>query len=128
MLFNKIDRDIDAFYSTMLSITPNVGFDIVQSKRVKITPFVGPYTTWLITKGGDRIYYDNNKFVYESYFTNEVRFGLEFGLAVNVLIKDNFSIKIIPFNFQVTRFKGDAYDPDGSNYFLKFTSSILVTL
>ncbi len=128
LLYSEIDRNIDAFYSTMISVTPNVAFEIIQKKRVVIAPFAGPYTNWRIVKGGDRNYYDqdNAQFVYESFFTNEVKFGLEFGISANILIGDNFFIKVIPFNYQVNWFDKDDYF-EGS-YFLKFTSSILIRL
>ena len=122
LLFSEINKDpVLAFYATMTSLTPMVAYEVIQSKRVTIAPFVGPYANWVVGFKGESI-------LFESDYRNEVRFGLEFGLAANILIKDNFSIKIIPFNLQLTRFKGDAYSPDGFNYVLKFTSSILVTL
>lgn len=128
-LFSKIDRNISAFYTTMTSISPVVSFEIIQKKRLFLAPSLGPYANWVITKGGDYSYYNSatSQFIYESYFVNEVKFGFEFGLSANILIGDNFSMKIVPLNYQVSWFK-DEYDPNGFSYFLKFTSSILIRL
>ncbi len=121
LLFSSIDKEANPFFATMTSLTPSVAYEIIQSKRVVVAPFVGPYANWVIGNRSGNIFF-------EPEYMNEVRFGVEFGLAVNILIKDEFAIKIIPLSYQVTRFKGDAYDPDGFNYFLKFTSSILISL
>jgi len=122
LLFSEINENpITAFYSTMTSLTPVIAYELIQSKRVTVAPFIGPYANWVVGSRAGSI-------LFEPSYINEVRFGFEVGLAANILIKDNFSIKIIPFDFQVTRFEGDAYDPDGFSYFLKFTSSILISL
>lgn len=110
LLYSTIDRDIDPFYSTITSLTPAIAYKLIQSKRLIVTPFVGPYANWII---GSR----SGSVLFEPAYINEIRFGFEFGLAANILIKDNFSIKVIPFTYQV--YEG---------YFLSFTSSILIGL
>jgi len=119
LLFSEIDKPASPFYATMTSLTPTVAFELIQSKRIIIAPFAGPYANWVI---GSR----SGSILFEPAYMNEVRFGFEFGLAANILIGDDFSIKIIPLNYQVAWFNEDDYF-DGS-YFLKFTSSILIRL
>lgn len=116
ILFSAMNSEANPFLATMSSISPNVSYEIIQSKRVVIAPFVGPYANWVIRNNTDNIYS-------EPLSLNHVQYGLEFGLGINVLVKEKFSIKIIPFNYQVARFGGD-----GETYFLKFTSSILFSL
>ncbi len=121
LLFSSIDNATNPLFSTMTSLTPMFAYELIQSKRVVVAPFAGPYANWLIASRSSSILFEPN-------YMNEVRFGLGFGLAVDILIKDDFSIKIIPFDYQVARFRGDSNNPNGANYFLKFTSSILIRL
>ncbi|MCB0495804.1 MAG: hypothetical protein KDC79_06690 [Cyclobacteriaceae bacterium] len=119
-LFSQINREVSPFYTTRVSLSPNVAFQIIKQERFNFAPFTGLFASWGLTNGSFS-YFDFSTLQTKNESINESSFnyGFEFGIAMNIKVKDKLTIKLVPLDFQA------ALNEENKGNFVKFTSSIL---
>ncbi|HET8860503.1 hypothetical protein [Marivirga sp.] len=92
-LFSEMDSEFLPAYTTVLSVSPKLGFDILQFGRFRITPFFGPFGAWVAGIETETILNQVN-------VRNEFRYGFDTGLIVDVRLKENCVLRVIPWSLQ----------------------------
>jgi hypothetical protein len=79
------------FYTTV-SLATHINYDIISTKKIKISPFVGPSFVWATGIRSGRVFLDQESI-------NFYRLGLETGLSLAYVHSEKFSLKFIPLTY-----------------------------
>ncbi|GEM_PF-3475504 len=79
------------FYTTV-SVSTHINFDVISTKKFRITPFVGPSFIWATGLNAGGVIFDDEP-------VNFYRLGLEGGMSLTYVFSDKFSVKIIPLSY-----------------------------
>ena len=110
ILYSKMGQQFLPAYSTTLSISPKISYDIIKLKRLTLAPFAGPFAGWLTgIQAGDLLYKPQQ--------IGGLRYGVEVGLAANIAIHKKLHIKLVPVSIQY-----------GNNFFKQGMVSLLIAL
>ena len=110
ILYSNMGRQYFPAYSTTLSISPRISYDIIKLKRLTIAPFAGPFASWLTgIQAGD--------LSFKPQQIGGLRYGAEIGLATYIAIHRKLHIKLVPVNIQY-----------GNNFFKQGMVSLLIAL
>jgi hypothetical protein len=80
-------------YTNVVSLSPKLAYDVLELGRFKITPFFGPFGAWVAGIETETILNQVN-------VRNEFRYGFDTGLVVDVRLRENCLLRIIPWSLQ----------------------------
>jgi hypothetical protein len=92
-LFSDLDSEFLPSYTNVVSLSPKLAYDVLELGRFKITPFFGPFGAWVAGIETETILNQVN-------VRNEFRYGFDTGLVVDVRLRENCLLRIIPWSLQ----------------------------
>lgn len=99
LLYGNADSKTTPSYYSVIGSAVTLGYDLVRTDKLTVAPFAGAFVSWVVgvRDGKD----DGTLETALSGPIDEVRAGLDFGLAVNYAISETFSIRLVPINIQL---------------------------
>ena len=94
LLFNDRTYDNVSGHTTTLSLSSPVSFNLIQSERITVAPYVGPFVSWLFS------YREGAPFFLEPRQINRWFVGGETGLSVSFNFTDQWGVRLIPISAQ----------------------------
>ncbi len=93
------DQDYFLNRTVTLSLSSQVGYQLVRFKKLTVTPNAGPYAAWFSSVLGTNVIGEEGIYLAES--TNRWLGGVEVGASLSVAVTEQFGVKVTPLSAQI---------------------------